>query len=168
MYIRVNILTALTFVLLAGLVQASAFDYISIAGTKPDLLLIIAIFFALYSTSDESKKLSMACGLVEDITSSSIFGSYAVSFLITSLFLNYNQRRFYKDKPLTQIIITFFCYIVVSTFALLCNLIARKGLVLSYPYFPVFFKGAFYTAVISPLVFFTLSKIFKVRIGAVV
>jgi len=158
---RVSSVSILFVTLCAGLIQASGFDYIAILGAKPDLLLIITIFFALNYSKNESIKAAITCGLVKDITSSLILGSYTISFVLIALFLNYHQNKFYKKKIVTQILVSFGSYIVMVALALLFNFIAHKGFIADYPILPIIFKGGAYTAFLAPLIFFIGGRLQK-------
>ena len=161
---RVSIIAIIMMVVCAGFIQVTAFDYIEIAGINPDILLLIVVFVALSCQKSETIKAAIAAGFIKDVTSSSVFGSYVLSFLVLGLLLNYHQRRFYKERVLTQISFGFFSYIFVAIFAFGLNLIAHKGLGLFNTFLNIALKGAFYTGAVSPMVFFISSKILRIRL----
>ena len=162
---RISIITILMMVVCAGFMQVTAFNYIEIAGIKPDILLLIVVFVSLSCQKPETIKAAIAAGIIKDVTSSSVFGSCALSFLVLGLLLSYYQRRFYKERILTQILFGFCSYIFVAVFAFGFNLIAHKGLSLFHAYLNIAFKGAFYTGTVSPLIFFISSKVLRIRLA---
>lgn len=162
---KVNILTVSLLIVCAGLMQATAFDYIGLLGTKPDLLLVIVIFFSLSSARPLAVKAAIAAGLIKDITSSSILGSYTLSFLLIAVFLNYHQRKFYSERGTTQIPVGFFSSFLVSLLVLLLNIIAEQRLAPYPPFLNPAFIGAAYTGLISPPIFFLLSKALRVPLA---
>lgn len=159
---RISNLTIFLLIICAGLIQATALGYVSLLGVKPDLLLTIVVFFSLSCVRNDAIKTAVAAGLIKDITSSSILGGHTISFLLVALLLNYHQRKFYKERSSTQFLVTFFCYFFASLLALLLNIVSYKGLIPDYPFLDIALKGAVYTGFISPLVFFTLSKVLRV------
>jgi len=163
---RINSLAIFSLIIIVGLIQASAFDYISILGAKPDLLLCLVVFFSLFSFTSDSVKAALTAGLLEDITSSSIFGGYTISFLLIALLLNYNRYKFFKEKPSAQIAIVSVSYLTVSLLALSFNLISHNMPLPHHPFLKVAIVGAAYAGLISPPIFFVLSKVFKVGIAA--
>lgn len=153
-------------VLCAGLIQAGAFDYISLFGVKPDLLLAITVFFSLCCAGGEFIKAALFAGLVKDITSSSVFGSYTASFLLIALLLHQHQLKFYKERFSTQILVTLFSYILITALVSLMNLISGEGAVPWHMLLGIAVKGAIYTGAITPVVFLLLSKGLRVDIVA--
>lgn len=160
---RINTFAVILLVICAGLVQVAAFGYIRIFGVKPDILLIIAVFISLSCRRPEAVKASVLAGLAKDITSYSVLGSYTLSFLLLGLFLNYHQNKFYGERVSTQALLGFFSYIFASLPAFLLNSLAHRQLSGLYPFFDILLKGAFYTAAVSPVVFFIISKILGIR-----
>jgi rod shape-determining protein MreD len=154
-------------VICAGFIQLAAFGYIEIAGIKPDILLLIVIFISLSCQKPETIKAALAAGIIKDVASSSVFGSYMLSFLVLGLFLNYHQRKFYKERILTQALFGFCSYIFMAIFVFGLNSIAHRSLGLFYMFLNITVKGAFYTAVVSPLVFFAASKILRIRFAQI-
>lgn len=164
---RVNSLAIFFLIICAGLIQATALDYISLLGIKPDLLLAIVVFFSLSCSRGDAIKTSVGAGVIKDITSSSVLGGYTISFLLIALFLSYHQRKFYKERSSTQIFVTFFSYFFITLLVLLFNIISEKASIPHYPFLDIALKGAVYTGLISPLVFFALSKVLRVRLAPV-
>jgi len=164
---RISIPTIIMMIICAGLIQVAAFDYIEIAGIKPDILLLIVIFISLSCQKPETIKAAIAAGIIKDVASSSVFGSYTLSFLVLGLFLNYHQRRFYKERIFTQALFGFFSYIFMAIFAFGFNSIAHRGLGPFYIFLNITVRGALYTAVISPLVFFVSSKILRIKLAQI-
>ena len=160
---RVSILAILLIVILAGILQATAFEYISIAGIKPDLLLVVVIFFSISCQRADSIKTSVPAGIIKDLTSSLVLGSYTFSFLLLGLLLNLHQNKFYKEKFFTQTMLGFFSYMIMGVLALAFNSIAASASFFQYQFFIIVIKGAIYTAIITPLVFFLLSRVLRFR-----
>ena len=160
---RVGIITIIMIVICAGLIQVAALGYVEIAGIKPDILLLVVIFIALSCQQPETIKAAIIAGVIKDMASSSVFGSYMLAFLVLGLLLNYNQRRFYSERPLTQMLFGFCSYLFVAIFILGIKAIAHRGLGLFYIYLNIAFKGALYTGAVSPMVFFAASRMSRVR-----
>jgi len=165
---RISAIAIILLVVCAGFIQVGAFDYIEIAGIKPDLLLVIVIYISLACQGPETIKAAITAGIIKDVTSSAVFGSYVLSFLALGLLLNYHQRRFYKERIPAQMMFGLCSYIFVAIFVFGINLIAQRGIGPFYPFFDVAIKGALYTGFISPLVFFTASRVLRIRLAHVI
>ena len=162
---RVGSFAVFTIVILAGLMQAAGFEYINLLGIKPDLLLIIVVFFSLSCSIDAAIKSALAAGLIKDITSSLTLGSYTIAFLLLAIFLNYQQRRFFIERVSTQALITFAFYFGTAVLALSINFLSVKTAFPDYSFMEVIFKAAIYTGIISPVIFFILSRILRIRLA---
>ncbi|NQT94871.1 MAG: rod shape-determining protein MreD [Candidatus Omnitrophica bacterium] len=163
---RINIMAVAILIICAALIQINAFDFIEFFGIKPDLLLVLVIFFALNSFKQESIKIALISGLIKDISSSSVLGSYTLAFFIIAFFLNFHQTKFYRERISTQGLVAFVSYIAMSFIVLLINLIAYKSALSYYMFLSIAFKGAVYTAIIAPGVFFILSKFLRIRLAS--
>jgi len=162
---KINPLLALIIVVSAALIQISAFGYISIYGIKPDLLLVIMVFFALSATRQEAIRAALVLGMIKDVASFSVFGSYSITFLLMAIFLNYHEGKFYREKAFTQIILLFASYLAMSLLIFGFNLLAYKTAFSYQTLLDVAIKGGAYTAFIAPITFFILSKLLRVRLA---
>jgi rod shape-determining protein MreD len=162
---RINIFTALFIVLCSGLIQAGSFTYISILGTKPDMLFVITAFLSLCAAPPDAVKTAAVCGFIKDLTSQTIFGSYTVSFIAVSLFLNQNQNKFFRERISAQFLIVFTAYLASNFLTVLFNAISYKAQIPYGIFLAIALKGALYTAFISPFLFFLLSKVLRIDLA---
>lgn len=146
-------------IFLIAIVQATALEYISISGAKPDLLLISVAFLALFLTREDAIKAAIFAGLFKDITSTALLGSNAAGLFLCVLFLARFGNHFYKQRPYAQVLLCAAVYFVTSFVVLLINAIKNPHINLAL-YIWLIFKAAVYTGCVSPLVFFILSRIF--------
>ena len=146
-----RIATSLIIVLFIALIQSTAFDYIAIAGIKPEVLLIFTIISALTGRRKDIIKIALFSGLLKDLTSLFIFGGYTFSFIIIGLAINYHQSKFYKERLTTQFSISAICYIIMGLIVLSFNSLAKKEFLNFALYFSPLIKGAIYTGGVSIL-----------------
>ncbi len=161
---RVGLFSLILFIFCAGFLQVTAFDYISFAGIKPDILLILVVLVSVSCREQDSLRASVAAGLIKDVFSSAIFGSYIISFFIIGLFLNYHKSKFYRERPSTQFLLTYLSYIVMAIIVFWLNSLAHKQPGLFYVYMNIALKGGLYTAAASPVVFFLASRILRIKL----
>jgi len=150
-----------SLVIIVTLIQAGFLNRIAIArlNVKPDLLLILLVFFALYGVTGRKDRFgeniprssaaiitSFALGFAADIIASPM-GPRMITFGLIGSILAYLHRFFIIRKMSYQAFIIFLTAIVTGS--LVRFLIILKGQPpLSYNF--IFFK-ALYSAVISPL-----------------
>lgn len=98
---------ALTLVLLpflALLLQVTFFRSISIHGVIPDLVLIVVIFYAVFSGSAKGAVYGAACGLWEDLYLGRIIGVNAICKGITGFVLGRMQGSVFQDNIMVGVI----------------------------------------------------------------
>ena len=162
---RIGLRSIILLILLVGLIQSTSFDFIKLFGVKPDILLLITIFAALSFDKRDVLICSVTAGIIKDITSLAVLGSYTLSFLLIGLFLNAHQNKFYREKPLTQIALSFSAYIFVSICVFSLNAVAYRRLDFFYSGIDSMFKGAVYTCFAAPLVFLAVSRILRMKLA---
>jgi rod shape-determining protein MreD len=154
-------------ILLAGFAQSTSFDYIRLFGVKPDILLIISVFSALLFSRNDAVKCAILAGSIKDITSSAILGSYTLSFFLICVFINIHHNKFYREKTITQIVLIFFAYIFMGACVFLLNAVAYRQADFFYSTAGIVFRGALYTCLIAPILFFVISKILRIKLAQV-
>jgi rod shape-determining protein MreD len=161
---RINTPLLIVFLISIGLIQATSFDYIKIAGIKPDLLIVVTIFIALSCSRKDTLKAAVTAGLIKDITSSAILASSILSLLALGLFINFHQNKFYKQRLSAQIGLSFASYIFIGAAVSAFNAAAYKQAYPLYEIINLTVMGAFYTAMIAPFIFFISSKTLKIKL----
>ncbi|MFH0732746.1 MAG: rod shape-determining protein MreD [Candidatus Omnitrophota bacterium] len=152
-------------IFLFGIMQSAALDYLSLLGARPDLLVLAVIFFSLYCEQPHGLKAALLAGVFRDITSNAVFGSYTFGFCLCALFLGRYGSNFYKQRITTQITLCACLYFAMSFIILFINSALMKNAEIQFTvYFWIITRAAIYTACVSPLVFFVLAKIFRIRI----
>ncbi|MBN1405049.1 MAG: rod shape-determining protein MreD [Candidatus Omnitrophica bacterium] len=153
---------------IAAIIQITAMEDIALLGAKPDILFILVVFFSLYYDDDKAGLMAaVSGGLLKDITSTALFGSNTFGFCLCALFLRY-YGNFYKPKVFTQAALCGILYYITAVVILFVNRQAFDSAYINLSScFWMMFKVSFYTAVVSPALFFVLSKLFRVRIAYV-
>ena len=103
---RKFILAILIFVSL--ILQLTVFNYIKVAGVKPDLILAIVIFNALINGSKEGAILGLVAGLAQDMMTGQFYGMNALSKMITGYIFGFAGRKLYRENILIPILCLFF------------------------------------------------------------
>ncbi|MBW8001168.1 MAG: rod shape-determining protein MreD [Planctomycetes bacterium] len=78
--------------IIVTLLQASFVDAISIAGIKPNLLLVVLVFFAIYANPTEAIITSFIIGFAADVALGTTIGPHIIGFgLFGTLLSNLNR-----------------------------------------------------------------------------
>ncbi|MHC4623536.1 MAG: rod shape-determining protein MreD [Planctomycetota bacterium] len=133
-------------VLLAAVLQAGLLGHLN---EKPDLLLILLVFFAIHSNTTNGIITSFTIGFAADIIAPSIMGPQIISFGLCGAGLAYLQRFIaFRRMP----------YQAAAIFitALLAGLVARLLTLLRgepAPPCAVLFWTSLYSAIVGPFLF---------------
>jgi len=141
-WLRFAVVTLVATVLQAGLLANW--------NVKPDLLLIILIFFAVYGTTTEAIITSFVIGFAADIIGSAM-GAQTISFGLLGTLLAYMNRVIAIKKMPYQSLAIFLTGISVGIAAHLLALLKDQPAI-SGIYAGIFWTS-FYSAVVGPFLF---------------
>lgn len=84
-------------VILAFILQNTVFSTLSFNGVKPNLLLIITVYFGFAASMNNGMLTGFFCGLLCDIFFASFIGVYSFFFVLLGAFSGVMARLFYQD-----------------------------------------------------------------------
>lgn len=84
-------------VMLAFILQNTVFATFSLNGVKPNLLLIITVFFGYAASMNNGMLTGFFCGLLCDIFFNSFIGIYSFLFMLLGAFGGMMAKIFYQD-----------------------------------------------------------------------
>ncbi len=84
-------------VMLAFILQNTIFTTLSLNGVKPNLLLIITVFFGFAVSMNNGMVTGFFCGLLCDIFFNSFIGAYSFIFMLLGAFGGLMAKIFYQD-----------------------------------------------------------------------
>ncbi|MGI6224882.1 MAG: rod shape-determining protein MreD [Peptococcales bacterium] len=139
------------------ILQSTIFNEFLVAGVKPDLLLIIVIFFALFNGPRQGAFIGLGLGLLEDLFQAKYFGLNAASKLTTGLIIGFMEKRIYKDNFLVPILVLFIgSFIHMAFYYLYTNIVGYSVGV--HDFFRVAVPFAIYNMCFAP---FTYGPFYK-------
>jgi rod shape-determining protein MreD len=95
----------LPYILLAYLaagVQVGLSGYVHLGGAAPNLVLVVAVFFALFANKDSALLACFVLGLMQDLLTQQTLGLYALSYGFVGLAVTSSASMVYRDHPLTH------------------------------------------------------------------
>ncbi|MFH1790622.1 MAG: rod shape-determining protein MreD [Candidatus Omnitrophota bacterium] len=113
--------------------------YLAAGSCYPDMVLILVVFFGLFGGMRLGFETGIVCGIVRDTLDVGFFGMHAVTMGLSGLVCGAISDKVYRENALVQMVIVFSAGLPVSGFNVTASL---------------------YTAVISPVFFFLLQRIF--------
>ena len=140
------------FILIVAILQASILAGLNI---KPDLLLILLVFFAIYCNTTEAIITSFVIGFVADIIGTAM-GPYTISFGLFGTLLAYLHRAVAIRKMYYQAAAIFITCLLGGTLVYLLTFL-KDASVASGVRGVVLFWTALYSAVVGPFLFLPLA-----------
>lgn len=94
--------------------QTSVFGFLPILGARPDLLMALLIFLALYSHEGTWPLRYWFVGLGKDICSAGPPGLYALTFMLVGVLVHRMRKDIYRELWSTRIWLVFFGVVVAN------------------------------------------------------
>lgn len=147
--------------LVATLLQADLLNAIEVAGTKPDLLLILLAFFAIFCEPGPAIIASFSIGLAADLIGPSM-GPATLSLGLLGTGLCCLSKFVTLRRMVFQAVAIFVLGFATAFFAYLLSLFQTQ---LAYPKSPgVLFGTPLYSAIVGPFLFLPIAWWMHIRI----
>jgi len=150
-------------ILAALLLELTVLNKIKLFRVQPDLLLICVVFFSMVFSRNMALEAGLIAGVFRDFTSSEFFGLNILLFGLTAVIINFYNNKIYKEFFLAQMLLMaiagLFFYIGHLFFRIIFSSAEFNSV--GAVFTCVIIPSVLYTAIVSPLVFFVLSKIIK-------
>jgi len=148
------------FLLVSSLVlQATAFNYLAVAGVKPDLLLIIVVLYGLLY-GKKAGVLGFVYGLVEDLLVGRFIGFNAITKGLMGLLIGFLEPKLFKDHILVPVIVLLVGTFVFGAISYLIGFIVGMYSFFEYnAYLRVVILQSIYNACLAPFLYGRYYKI---------
>jgi len=152
----------------AFLIQLLLLDHIKIAGAKPDLLVLLVVFFAIFFGPGIGAEAGFIYGLFKDIYSLDLFGVNIVPLSLLGIITGVLSPKLFRESRLTQLLLVFISsvlYMIIHYF------VSSLILKISYATLPEYLTGlilpsSFYTAMLSLILFPVLINRYRLKENA--
>jgi rod shape-determining protein MreD len=152
------------FISLVAVLQASQLlDIIALPpySSKPNLLLILLVFFATYCNTTDAIITSFAIGFAADISIGSVMGSQTISFGLFGTALAYLHRVITIRKVSYQAIAIFITAFMTGTLTHFLALLKGEAAVSNI--YSAILGSALYSAVVGPIFFLPAAWFMRIK-----
>jgi rod shape-determining protein MreD len=152
---KINSFSALLLVLAGFVLQLTLLDHIRISGAKPDIMLSLVVFFALFLGPYAGLQAGLISGLLKDIFSAGIFGAHTLTLALTGLVVGALSAKLFKESRLTQVSLVFVSAVLSMTGLYLISSVTSDIMHVNiYEYLlGLIIPTAFYTSFVSALIY---------------
>ncbi len=156
-------LIILLLIMFFTVLECTALRSIRIIGIKPDLLLLLVLFFGLYGSRFYALGVGVLCGMFVEATSGIHAGVAVGLYSVAGLVLTLLTRVVYKQRIIDQIIIAF-----IATFLIYLGLFFSFGVYALGPplletLIYVILPASCYTACVAPFLFYFLKMACSIK-----
>ena len=155
-------------IIIAVTLNLTFLNHLKLFNSKPDLLLIVAIFFATFFSVRRGVEIGLVCGVMADLFTREIFGVNTLLFTMISFFVGRNNHKFYRHSPVAHVVLA----ASGSLFLFLGHRCLHGVFTGTGPGYEISFMDMFmmralptclYTTLIAPFIFLILIRIFKFK-----
>lgn len=161
---KVKFIISTIIIILIGVIQTTfpnAFEF-GYVGIKPNLLLIFVILYAFFNGCYKGGIIGFIAGLVQDFSTGTFIGFYALIGLGIGLLVGLTNSRIYKENIFIATIIIFIGTIFYEFIvALLLGMQLFSGDNLLYAFKFIIFPEAIYNSFISIIIYLAMNYINK-------
>ncbi len=152
------------FISLVAVLQASQLLYIIALppySSKPNLLLILLVFYATYCNTSDAIITSFAIGFAADISIGSVMGAQTISFGLFGTALAYLHRVIAIRKVSYQAIAIFITAFMTCTLAHFLALLRGQYTVSNF--YSVILATALYSSIVGPFFFLPAAWFMRIK-----
>ena len=153
----------LVVVITAALVQTTLLDAIKLQGVLPDLMLLLVVYFGIADGEERAMWTGVVGGLYQDIAGDVVIGHHVLCNVIVGYAAGRIATRLITEHPAVKIGSVFFASIVYGLLDTSITYVQQPGVGAIRMIASSVIPSAFYTAILTPVVFWMLARIFHGR-----
>ena len=149
----------------ALLIQLLLIDHVKIAEAKPDLSVLLVIFFSIFFGPGIGLEAGFVSGLFKDIYSLDIFGVNTLALALTGFIAGVVSPKFFRESRLTQVmfVFTFSVFYMILHYFAVAFVLKITHIGLPEYLFGLILPSSLYTGIISFFIFPILIRIYRLK-----
>lgn len=149
----------------AFIVQLTVLDYFKIFGAKPDIIIALVIFYAIFFGPGRGLEAGFVAGLLKDIFSVDIFGVNTLSLALTGYIVGIFSPKLFRESISIQAMLVFvFTFISMLLHYFIGPYISKMAYISTSEYiFGLIIPASLYTSAVSVIIFAFLIKRYSLK-----
>lgn len=160
--IRRNLLWAVA-VMAAALVQYTWLDAIRLVDVVPDMTVLLVVYFALNGSIERAVLTGAFAGMFHDVMHNSVLGHHVLVYVVVGYVAGQMSTRLVLDHPAVKAGLVFLGSLSAGLLYFVVNYVQHPASGMVAPLAKEAVPRAFYTALVTPVVFFLFAKVFGER-----
>lgn len=139
----------LLFIVIGFLLQSTIFNFFTVAGIRPNILMIITASFGFMRGKREGMAVGFICGFMADVFWGGVLGFYTLIYTVIGYLNGSFQRMFYDDDIKLPLILIGASDLLYSIIAYLCLFMLQGEFIFGYFLGHVMLPEFIYTIVVT-------------------
>lgn len=160
---------AYLLIIITFFIQVFLGNFLGSSLLKPNLMIVITVFFALFTDRKFGFETGAVSGFLLDIFSVRFFGLNTILFALGGYLVGKYNNKFYRDSVITHAILTFavsyFIFFSYFLFVNFCSSHAPLPTWLNFVFSPSIFIPSFLNSFLAIWVYAFLARIFQLSEG---
>lgn len=146
-----------------ALLQTTWPDALKVQGVIPDLVLLLVIYFAIGEGEERAMFTGLVGGIYQDVASNAVLGHHVICLVTVGFLVGRLSTRLVTEHPAVKAGLVFCAGVLHGIFYVFIQFVQQPVSGAIYPILNSVIPGAFYSALITPLLFPLLGWIFHRR-----
>lgn len=147
-------------ILVASFLQTTWLDLLRVEGVLPDLVLIVVVYFAASDGPEKGMFTGVIGGAMQDVASDAVLGHHVLCNVVVGYAAGQVAARLVTEHAAVKAGLVFCGSLLQGLLFVLVRYIQQPRLNPARAFLGGTVPEAFYTALITPLVFFALDRLF--------
>lgn len=151
----------LVIIIATALIQATWLEAVRVAGVVPDLILLLVVYFAIAFGEERAMYTGVIGGLFQDVANTTSIGHNVLCHVIVAYATGRIANRLVTENPWVKTGLVLCAALVHGLLHSALLYAAQPHLANLGDIIARIVPGGFYTAIVTPIVFFILDRIFR-------
>jgi rod shape-determining protein MreD len=146
-------------VIAASVLEATWPQFLSIQRVVPDLVVVLVVYFSIMESAERGMYTGVLGGIFQDVASNTGIGHHVLCLVTVGYIIGRMASRLITDNPYVKVVTVLLASILHSLLFLAIEYVQKVDLNAVYTSSYSIIPHAFYTALVTPLVFLFLSRV---------
>ena len=146
-------------IIMTALLEATWLQAISIQQVVPDLVLVVVVYFSITEGAERGMYTGFFGGIFQDVAANTGVGHHVICLVLIGYIVGRMATRLITDNPYVKTMTVLSAAIVHSVLYLMIEYVQKVDLDAMYMMSYAIMPRAFYTACMTPIVFYILLRI---------
>jgi rod shape-determining protein MreD len=147
-----------------ALLEATWLQAISIQRVVPDLMLVLVVYFAIAEGTERGLYTGLVGGIFQDVSGNTAVGHHVLCLIVVAFIVGRMANRLITDNPYVKTVTVLIASILHGVLYLAIEYVQKVDASAIYSMSFSIMPQAFYTACVTPIIFYLIARIRPVPI----